>query len=325
MKKIVLLLVIALTLVSKKNHAQIYDFETWTNYSVLFTPLSKPTGWSGTDSFIVGFGKLTNPFGAYTKQVFKETSAHSGTGAVRVATKFQDSIGLIGLPPKNYPGSVTNAQIQIDINNGGFTQTGGAPITGNPTSTSMWVKNKIAGTDTTYIQVFLIDNSDGGDSVVAYADTALFADINSYTFIDLPFTYISTLSPLLARYTISTGLAVAAFDTLGIFPLTVGTELTVDDINIHGLLGTVNPLFKNKFATIYPTPFTDVINVNLENIDFGKKYLFELFDFNGRKILEKNIFDANEEINTSALPATNYFYSLKENNISVQSGKLLKK
>lgn len=322
MKKILSLLsfIIFINVVNAQN---ITKFENWTNYNVFLTPLTAPTNWYGTDSLVVAYGKLTNPLGTYVKQIFKQTPGNGGSGsALRVATKFQDSLVII--PAKNLPGACTNSRISIDLLNSGFTQEGGSPINFNAVSTSMYVKNTIVGNDSTYITALLIDDSDGGDSIIAIADTALGANITAFTKLVLPFKYLgSTLTPTIVRYTIASGSMAAVFDTSSTFTANVGTEIIVDDIDIQAATGVENIIFSSSRAMVYPSYFQSDVNV-----DFGdnrvKNAEFVLYSHGGKVILKSALNSKNTKISIPAIANGLYHYTISSENNLIQSGKLMK-
>ena len=329
MKHIKYLLIIILVSSNSVLKAQVAEgFESWNSYNVLFTPLEEPTGWSGTDSIIVGFGKTFNPFGSYQKQIFKQSPGNSGSFAMRAATKFQDAIAFAGLQAKDYPALVTNSQINIDIANGGFSQSGGTSINFSPVNTSMYIKNTVVGGDSTYIQAILIDNSDGGDSIVGIADTAIGVNISSFTQIDLPFVYNgSTLNPTLVRYVISSGNALAIVDSTNTFVAHNGTEIIVDDIDLTAPLGIRQHIYTSKICDVFPTLIKDYLQVNYI-LNQNQMLELSILSANGQLVKKHAHNSENNHFDMTDLSQGTYVYHLsKDNNGSrqiVQSGKLQK-
>jgi hypothetical protein len=330
MNNIKCLLIALLFGASASTYAQsaIEPFENWNNYSVLFTPMEEPTGWSGTDSFIVGFGKPTNLLGTYNSQLIKEVPGHTGLSAMKAATKFQDGVSIVGLAAKDYPVIVTNSTILLDAVNGGFTQQGGTPINFRPVSTSMFIKNNVVSGDSTYIQAIIIDDGDGADSIIAVADTAIGVNISSFTQIDLPFVYNgSTLNPTLVRYVISSGNALAIVDSTNTFVAHNGTEIIVDDIDLTAPLGIRQHIYTSKICDVFPTLIKDYLQVNYI-LNQNQMLELSILSANGQLVKKHALNSENNHFDMTDLSQGTYVYHLsKDNNGSrqiVQSGKLQK-
>lgn len=325
MKKLLLLsCLIAFFLNSKAQFVE--GFENWNPYTILFTSqMNEPVGWSGSDSFIVGYGRILNITGSFQAQVFEESPGNSGNKAMRIASKFQDSIptGTFTLPAKDYPGICTNSQIALDFVNGGLIQSGGTSIFAQPISTSMFVKNTVVGGDSTFINAVLIDDSDGADSIIAIADTALSSNITSFTKITLPFTYIiNNITPTLVRYTISSGNSLAFLDVSNTFSVNSGTEIIVDDINLDFPSSVKQYINAKKLATVYPTVLQDKLCVDL--LDKSDEVRIDIYAVNGQLISSRVLKQKNNTISTSSLKSGNYIYSLMEGSVIYQTGKLVK-
>ncbi len=324
MKKILLFLVILIS-VQRLQAQVIEDFENWNSYSVLFTQLTEPNGWSGSDSFVVGYGKLLNPNGTFQAQIFQDNPGQAGTGALRVASKFQDAInaGIGSLPAKDYPGICTNSSIAINFTNNSYTQVGGSPLTVRPVSTSMYVKNTVVGGDSTFINVLLIDDSDGADSIIATADTILTTNINSFTQITIPFIYTgSSLTPTVVRYTIASANPLALLDSANIYSVHSGTEIVVDNINVNTNTGLRQFLSKSPVAKVYPTTGSDVIYV-----DFLKEMQgmhLEIYQINGQLVQSQILKGKLNSVSVNSLPSGSYIYAIKSDEGVYQTGKLLR-
>lgn len=323
MKKNILLLCVLLSFTPLLSHAQnVEKFENWTTYNVLFTPLTKPAGWSATDSFVVAYGKLTNPLGTYVKQIYKATPGHSGSSAMKVTTQYQDS--LIVFPNGNYPGLATNATITLDLINQGFSLTGGLPMNGRPLNTTMYVKNKVVGGDSTYIQAFLLDDGDGADSLIAFADTVLGTNITAYTQLTLPFKYNgSTLTPTYLRYIITSGNLNAVLGGGG--GATVGTEIVVDDINVSFAAGLQQTVYSSKqVALVYPSILDNDLHVVLNENESKTNYA-ELSAINGQLISTFPLTETNTVYSVSPLATGTYVLIIKDRNgNALQTTKLVK-
>lgn len=324
MKKLLLLAIILITV--QKSQAQVIeDFETWNPYSVLFTQLTEPDGWSGSDSFFVGYGKLFSPLGTFQQQIFQENPGQAGTGALRVESKFQDTInaGIATLNGKDYPGICTNSLIAIDFINNTYTQSGGAALTIRPSSTSMYVKNNLVGGDSTYITALLLDDSDGADSIIALADTVLTTNIANYTQITFPFVYNgSNLVPTLVRYTISSGNPLALLDSTNTFSVHDGTSITVDNINVNTNTGVRQLINSSPIAKVYPTVVNETLHIDLFNEKKGSS--LSIFQINGQLVGKYELKEKNNVISLSDLSSGSYIYHIQAENVIYQTGKLVR-
>ena len=321
MKKLILSL--CLFVFSYTINAQLLNnFESWHNFNGGLTPLSIPNGWNATDSIICTFGFLTNPTGQFVAQVSKEQPGAGGSAtALKVETKNQDAItGVINAGPM--PCMATNSKINVDMNNGGFSFIGGTPCLYDPVYATLWVKNNPVNGDSTIISILALDNSDGEDSLVCYADTVLGATINTFTQITLPFKgYNPNFSTTQLRVLISSSQNFD-IDTSGNFTgLNSGTWIAVDDIEIAAPNGVAQYILSEKKAKVYPTLITDKLHVNLQPND-KNKYQFELFDIQGKKIKSYPILQELNVLDIQDLPSGNYIYNLNLDNRSVQNGKI---
>jgi len=313
MKKILLL--VTLILGPMLTQAQlIEDFENWNPFTVGFFPpvqLTEPVNWTGSDSFVVAIGKLVNPSGSFQAQIFEDNPGQSGMGALRAATKFQDTINVMGIaniPAKDYPAICSNSQFSVDAVNGSFSQVGGKTINFRPVSTTMFVKNTTVMGDSTFITALLIDNSDGGDSIVGIADTTLLVNINSFTSIDLPFTYLSSVTPTLVRYTISSGNPLALLDSTSTYSVHEGTEIVVDDINLVVVTGLKTLVNRKPIAQVYPTAPSPVLNIDFFK-EIGNAKLV-IYDLAGREVVSYGLPSLQNRITIDNLPSATYLYGI---------------
>lgn len=72
---------------------------------------------------------------------------------------------------------------------------------------------------------------------------------------------------------------------------------------------------------VFPNPTVNLLNFEIEN---GENYSVEVFDVNGKKIVNK-IVDENVKLDVSNWPKGLYFYILKKDNKFITQGKFLKK
>lgn len=298
------------------------DFENW--HTVLGT-LNIPNDWNATDSLLKYFGALTNPGATFQAQVEKETPGYSGNGAMKVISKSHPGLPTI-LPAGVAPCIAANCKIDVNTSTGEFTFIGGRPYTQYPTAATMWVKNNVLGGDSTSIGLYLIDNSDGGDSIVAWADTILDANITNYTQLNLPFKYNPTpgFTPVIMRIIVSSSTDFY-IDTSGAFTgLTDGTWISVDDINVQAPAG-VTSLYSSgeRVASVYPTTFNHELVVSLKEKQSSVLTL-DMLDINGKIVANYKLNSVNEKLNTSMLSSGMYIYRIMDKDTPIQTGKLIK-
>lgn len=108
------------------------------------------------------------------------------------------------------------------------------------------------------------------------------------------------------------------------------TELVLDNVklypaeylpkNIPGCLIGIEDYGRNIIAEIYPSPFQNVLSVN---VDISKEINLFLYDVTGRLVIY-NRFIQSTEINTSQLSSGIYFIEIREGENSLLRRKLIK-
>lgn len=323
MKKILLTLTIAFSFFMSK--AQLLsDFESWHNYTAGILPLTIPNGWNATDSLIGFYGFFTNPGGTFVSQVSKEMPGNAASAtALRVTTKNQDSLpGFLAAGPM--PCTASNSEISVDVNTGSFTFLGGTPYAINPDVATMWVMTNQVGGDSTSITILALDNSDGEDSLVSFADTILGAPINTFTQLTLPFkNYNPNFSTTQVRVIVNSSANFYIDATPAFANCSDGTYIVVDDIMISAPAGTKQYLLSEKVAAVYPTLMDNELHVNLKNDD-RNKYQINITDLQGKKIRSFDVNNTFNSFDVSSLSKGNYIFSIMKDKKIVQGGKLSK-
>ncbi len=78
----------------------------------------------------------------------------------------------------------------------------------------------------------------------------------------------------------------------------------------------------DKDIIVFPNPFTSEIKVQT----LRKSLTFNLFDVKGKQILSTELYSLpNSTIQTGILPAGFYYYAIKDNDLIIQTGKLIRK
>jgi hypothetical protein len=276
-------------------HSQnVASFESWR--PLLSGQLTAPNGWYATDSIVKVVGTLTNPTGTFVAQTFKETPGANSTGnAMRIVTKNQDTLPGI-LPACAVPCIASNAKINVNTSTGGFTFEGGLPIAYVPYYASFWVKTSINGGDSSGIVFEIIDDSDGSDNLIAYADTTFGSNINSFTKITLLFkpTGITGFTPKILRITATSSINFTIDSTTGAFAnLTDGTSITIDECEVGAPTGMVQSVQFAEPIEVYPTKTSNVLHVNSNTMNPNATIRF--IDLNGR-LIETHLLNTSENI-----------------------------
>lgn len=323
MKKISVLLSV-IVFISVKAQAQYSaNFENW--HGILST-MTIPDSWNATDSLLKYFGAVTNPGATFLPQVEQEVPGNNGSSkALKVVTKTHPGLPSI-LPAGVAPCIASNCKIDVNTSSGEFSFLGGTPFSDIPTYATMWVKNNVVGGDSTSITLLVIDNSDGGDSIVAYADTLLGANISNYTQLNLPFKVNPTqgFTPTIIRVIVQSS-GSFYFDSLGAFAgLNDGTWLVVDDINVVSPSGVTNVLGSTKYADIYPTVVMNNLYVNLTNQSTSADVKLQVLSIDGKQLVQTSLNTGKNTILLDHLNSGNYFYQLIQGKNILQTGKFQK-
>lgn len=321
MKKLYAILLFVVSSITVHSQQLIEDFENWHNYSVLTKPLTIPTWWSGTDSIILSFGVPLNPFGAWVAQVSKETSGANGSAtAIRATTKAQPAITGI-IPAGPMPCMATNSGMNVDANLN-FTFTGGLPYFSNPTSASFWVKTNVVSGDTTEFTILAIDNSDGGDSIVAVVDTMFGSNITSWTQITMPFTMANSMfSTTELRVLVNSSGNFGMDSVVGFTNCHDGTWIAVDEINIVGPNGVVNVNAMQSVVKVYPTLVNSTFHIQRLNEQLAD---VRIFDSKGQCVKKVMLTEKDQMVSMDEFAAGPYIYAAYIGNQIVQTGKLSK-
>lgn len=78
------------------------------------------------------------------------------------------------------------------------------------------------------------------------------------------------------------------------------------------------------FATAYPNPTVDILNLNIENYQL-ENLTYQLYSINGKLLEQKKIEVDETKINMTHFPCSVYFLKIIENYKEVKSFKIIKK
>ena len=80
-------------------------------------------------------------------------------------------------------------------------------------------------------------------------------------------------------------------------------------------------LSENVEVTVFPNPSTDQITISLTN--YNEDVQLELFDMNGRLILNKALINNSAKINIEEAGKGTFIYRLSSNNFAIKTGKVI--
>lgn len=305
-------------------------FEAWSNASGALQ-IEAPNSWFGSDKLIADNALIISVIGGIPgKQLYKSTTAHSGTYAAELKTKFMgDTLG-------NVPCAFINAKIDIDIMaviaNPDFsnildlvTYTGGTPILGRKVdNVKAWVKLTDANQDNASITVTALQkqNIGGQDTMVTIGGAAMIIAnnvSNDYREITVPVNYLNASNTATdTLIVVFSSSAVASPDD----STTDGNTLYVDDVSMTTSDGTSlsiqQPLFADDAALVYPNPANDIIYFNLNTYQNATDYQLTVTDATGRVVLSEQLKQHINEKKVAGWAKGSYFYNLT----NVKNGKL---
>lgn len=124
-----------------------------------------------------------------------------------------------------------------------------------------------------------------------------------------------------AAITVNTGASIEGrilSTTGGISTFGINAQMTPGCTN----LGTESSVFLTKTASLYPNPFSSVLNVNIEGL--GKSANLTIYSATGSRVFAKVLSSKTTELQMN-LPTGAYFYQLTGENGKQQGGKLISK
>ena len=102
---------------------------------------------------------------------------------------------------------------------------------------------------------------------------------------------------------------------------TNASYMLVDNVSLHDISVGMNELDENVVVNFYPNPFSDKLNI----VTKGNKLLVvKLYDISSREIINQS-FTNSTLINTEQLAKGTYFYEVRNENVVINKGKIVKK
>tara|TARA_R110001592_G_scaffold23435_4_gene91849 strand:- start:383 stop:865 length:483 start_codon:yes stop_codon:yes gene_type:complete len=92
---------------------------------------------------------------------------------------------------------------------------------------------------------------------------------------------------------------------------------------ISAVLGLEEPLDISYNFLVYPNPTTDFLNLTISQIE-NKKFIYQVFDLNGRLLFHKKMENNNSEIRMNQLANAVYLLKIFENKKLIKIFKIIK-
>ena len=263
------------------------DFESWTGDPA---PKDRPTGWNQLNH------TLPSPLDAFVPQTcFKVTPGYNSATCLRTLTvsTFQGPAnGIATTGTIDYTNQLVN---------------GGVAFTDRPDSLTGYYKCQPSTADNGTVEVTLLDLAD--DTVGRALFSTPGTDVTTWTYFSVPFVYVFTTAP---------DLAVALVSSSNGYTAVVGSEITVDQLNLVYNPASIN---ENNGLDIDVFSYSNEIFINLEKSNLND-VIFEIYDVAGKLITTKNL--NAKSLNRIHLTENSgiYIYKIKSDG-HTKSGKLL--
>lgn len=88
-------------------------------------------------------------------------------------------------------------------------------------------------------------------------------------------------------------------------------------------VGIKDEITTNISLTIFPNPTIENLTLQVQNFK-DEKLNFQLYDFQGRLLIDKKITSNQTEIEISSLPSSSYFIKVLQENKSIKLFKIIK-
>ena len=274
-------------------------FENWTN--------GKADGWNSTFSMTVYIFPVNYSAGAAS------TDAHTGDYAMSLSaqsiTVATETITLPGICQLgNFEADSVQAYILGNLGDSGAEidpahfVSGGVPINAVPNNVKVWAKYlpDAMKNDAMQIIVLATKHTVSGDIVIARGTYKSMTMLDEYTEIPVQ---------------LNVEIADETPDFLNIIFTSANSyncgqsELLIDDITVDLPSGVCN--INSLNCSITPNPSSDYINVKLDNND---DFTFELYDLNGKKVLEVANCNNATAVNVKSLTAGAYIAKISQGN-----------
>lgn len=294
MKKLFTLALIAFSGVAANAQQQNAGFENWITYTSDTATLERPEYWTGTDSltYAIAGTIMASP----AKQVFEETThVNSGSSAAKIVSHDISSF-LIDV----VPGVIANGEISVNILDGSFAFTGGAPVTERIGYVNAYVDYQPENDDMgmMMVQAVLAGQGIGGADSIVGGGTFSTDGTNGYEQVSVMIQYIDP-------NVIPDHIQIAFFSSEEIGSGVEGSTMYIDDI-------TLSPVSVKKFAAnnnaviCFPNPTTGMFNVRSM---VSETLNLEVYSITGQ-VMHTQSFKGQAQADLSAFSNGMYFYKV---------------
>jgi hypothetical protein len=211
-------------------------FESWT----VRNSTESPTDWLTADNIASAATGIAIPTaaGTYTKT----TDAHTGVYAARLETKATAQGAASGAVSVG-----TRYLVRQDV-----PLPGGIPFTSRPAKLQFFYKlagaQPAVASEGAYAQVALMRRVGGSSQLIASAKQVITTPTSTYTLVEVPLTYTSSLTPDSVFVFFSSGSRLSASAA------TVGTVFQVDDVSFAGSVLASRDAALSEALTVAPNP-----------------------------------------------------------------------
>jgi len=315
MKKALFLLFVFCATVVRAQLIPNPGFENWAATSgtnLLTVPFTgqRPLEWNTTDSIIQRF---TGPISVYAG-----TDAYSGDSCIHLKTV------LVAIAGYKVPGIASNGTLTFIQSPLSFQISGGTPDTSRSRKLIGQYKFSTTGTtDSAKVTVYKLRTDAGTGTQQLIASGVKYftaADVTSaYTSFEIQLNYQNwTDQPDTCLIILQSGQAEGDIKTL---PVTVGTELVIDDLSFTGFVGIEEAPERLTSFDVYPSPASDRLDVAVEAKDASERFNYRILDVAGKKLLEGQLQQGTDRLDVSSLAAGAYFLQLVGQDESAVAGR----
>lgn len=193
-------------------------------------------------------------------------------------------------------GLLTTGIFEVDFQNHTGDITGGLPITSKPLYLKGWFKYTPGISDTAQISIGFTNNgADIGGGILKINDT-----VDVWTQFSIPINYIMGQSPDSFNIVFSTS-------TLNT-NVPLGSVLKIDHIYLDYTASNNSTVSEiEKRVKIYPNPANQYTSIQM---DFEGQAMLFIFDSNGKRIIEKTIYNTDNQLDISGLEKGVYFVKI---------------
>lgn len=260
-------------------------FENWTSMG----NYNNPNEWSTLND-------LTAPANAFT--CTKGSPGNPGASYLKLTSKSVSSMGI-------KPGLAVSGALNTET----MGVSGGFPFEGRPEALAGKWQYMAFGSDQGYISIFLTlwNETSHSRDTISYTYHPLFDMVMSWGNFSIPLSYQSTSFPDSAIIVLSASNANGA-------TISTNSYLYIDNLSFLNTIYLATADISKPTLRIFPNPVTSQINI--ENPAVNKACLIEVFDMNGKLMIQRNVPASfgTITVDVSNLTSGSYLLKMKSGN-----------